>query len=274
MAGIQLSRQQRRKVQRDAIERGRKVMARGLGPELGEAEALGIALIVHERLTDSSRPERAGEAAEMVETLLEKTLAKEVRGLDLGCRKGCTYCCSALVTCSAPEIFRVVSWLRQNAARVAAPIKLPEIAAEAARRRDLTPEQMFIERAPCPLLIEGACGVYPVRPIPCRSLFSMSSEACRLALEENAGEVPLVAAAMQKGEMARTLLLAAVSAAGLSDRGIELTAGVMAVIDKLDAEARWLAGENVFEGVLGGERSPNSRQAQDHIAKLAGALLA
>ena len=273
MASDQLSRQQRRKVQRDALERGAKVMARGLGPELGEAEALGIALIVHERLTDAGRQARAGEAAEMVETLLEKTLANEVRGLDLGCRKGCSYCCSALVTCSAPEIFRVASWLRQNATTAAAPIKLPEIAAEVVRRHGVSLEQMFNERAPCPLLIAGACGVYPVRPIPCRSLFSMSSEACRLALEENSGEVPIVGGAMQKGEMARTLLLAAVSAAGLSDRGIELTAGVMAVIEKPDAEARWLAGENVFDGVMGGDRSPGSRRAQDHIAKLLGALV-
>lgn len=274
MAGIQLSRQQRRKVQREALERGAKAMVRGLGPELGEAEALGIALMVHERLTDASRSGRAGEAAGMVETLLEKTLATEVRGLDLGCRKGCNYCCSALVTCSAPEIFRVAAWLRENAGAAAAPIKLPEIAAAAAHRHALKPDQKLIDWTPCPLLVSGGCGVYPVRPIPCRSLYSTSSEACRLALEESAGDVPVVVGAMQKGEMARTLLLAAVSAAGLSDRGIELTAGVMAVIDAPEAEARWLAGENVFEGLMGGERSPNSRRAQDHIAKLVGALLA
>lgn len=274
MAGSQLSRQQRRKVVRDALERGRKVMARGLGPELGEVEALGIALIVHERLTDASKPGGAGDAAEIIETLLETSLAGEVRGLDLGCHKGCTHCCHALVTCSAPEIFRVAAWLRQNAATAAAPIEIAGIAAEAARRRDLTAEQMFIERAACPMLISGACGVYAVRPIPCRSLFSMSSEACRLALEESTGEAPIVGGAMQKGEMARTLLLAAVSAAGLSDRGIELTAGVTAVIDKPDAEARWLAGEDVFEGVMGGQRSPGSRRAQDHITKLLGALIA
>ncbi len=274
MAGNQLSRQQRRKLQRDALERGRQVMARGLGPELGEAEALGIALIVHERLTDASKPGGAGAAAEMIETLLEKSLAGDVRGLDLGCRKGCNHCCSALVTCSAPEIFRVASWLRQNAATAALTIGFPELAAEAARRHELSPEQMLAERTPCPMLKSGACRVYTARPIPCRSLYSMSSEACRLALEEGTGEVPIIGAAMQKGEMARTLLLAAVNAAGLSDRGIELTAGVMAVIDKPDAEARWLAGENVFEGVMGGQRSPGSRRAQDHITKLLGAVLA
>ena len=272
MAAPQLSRQQRRKAKRDSVEAGRKMLARGLGPELGEQEALGVALILHERLTDTTRPRRAAEAAEIAETLLEKSLAADVRGLDLGCRKGCSFCCSALVTCSAPEIFRVAHWLKENASGAAASIELDAIGAEAARRRGLTEQQLFIERAPCPMLVSKACGVYAVRPIPCRALYSMSSEACRLALEENTGEVPIVAAAMNKGEMARTLLLAAVSAAGLSDRGIELTAGVMVAIDQPDAEARWLAGENVFAHVRGGERSPGSRGAQDHLAKLVATL--
>lgn len=268
MAGLQLTRQQRRKMRRDAMERGAKVLARGLPGELGEAEAVGVALILHERLSDTSRPGRAREAAETTEALLEKSVKADIGGLEIGCRKGCAYCCSALVTCSAPEIFRVAEWLRANAAGTARPIDLVAIDAEARRRHVLAPEKRFLDRAPCPLLIEGACGVYPVRPIPCRALYSMSSEACRLAMHEERGDVPIVAQAMTKGEMARTLLLAAVSAAGLPDRGIELTAGIMAVIHKPDAEERWLAGQNVFEGVLSGDRAGSAKVSQDHIAKL------
>jgi hypothetical protein len=273
MAPASMTRQQRRKVAREALERGRKALVRGLGPELIETEALGIALILHERLTDASRPRRAAEAAEIAETLLEKSLGSDIKGVELGCRKGCSFCCSALVTCTAPEIFRVAHWLRENAGGAAVPIDLERIKAEAARRHQLTPGQRFSERAPCPLLTGGSCGVYSVRPIPCRALYSLSSEACRLALEESRGEVPIVASAMQKGEMARTLLLAAVSAAGLSDRGIELTAGVTAVIDRPDAEQRWLAREGVFEGVLSGERSAGARGVQDHISALVRALV-
>jgi Fe-S-cluster containining protein len=273
MVAPQLPRQQRRKIKRDSIERGRKVLARGLGADLAEDEALGVALILHDCLGDATRAGRAAHAAEIVETLLEKSLAADVKGIELGCRKGCSYCCSALVTCSAPEIFRVADWLRANARGAAAAINLDAIKAEAARRDGLPIEKRFTERAPCPLLIEGACGVYPVRPIPCRALYSLSSEACRMAMHEDKGEVPIITAAMSKGEMARTLLLAAVSASGFSDRGIELTAGVMAVIDKPDAQARWLAGENVFEGVLGGERTPSARQSQEHIAKLVRAVV-
>ncbi len=274
MAAVQLSRQQRRKIKRDSIERGRKVLARGLGAELGEDEAVGVALILHECLADTARADRASEVAAIVEDLLEKSLVPDLRGLELGCRKGCSFCCSALVTCSAPEIFRAAAWLRENGTGPAAPIKREAIVAEAARRNSLSPEKLFVERAPCPMLVEGACGVYPVRPIPCRALYSLSSEACRLAMHEDKGEVPIIAPAMTKGEMARTLLLAAVNAAGLPDRGIELTAGVVAVIDKPDAEARWLAGEDVFAGVLGAERTPNSRRSQDHIAKIVATLLA
>ena len=85
--------------------------------------------------------------------------------------------------------------------------------------------------------------------------------------------MPLVTAAMNKGEMARTLLLAAVSAAGLPDRGIELTGGVTAAIAKPDAEARWLAGENVFADVLGSARLPSAREGQNRIANIVRNLI-
>ena len=268
MANPPISRQQRRKVKRDSLERGRKILARGLGLEFVEDEALGVALIIYERLTDESRPRRAAEAAEIAEQLLDRSMAAETSRPDLGCRKGCSFCCSVLVTCTAPEIFRVAHWLRDNAKSAASPIDLAAITAEAARRHALTPTERFLGRTPCPLLVSQACGVYAVRPIPCRALLSLSSEACRLAMEESKGEVPVIVPAMNKGEMVRTLLLAAVSAAGLSDRGIELNAGVAAALATPDAEARWLAGENVFDGVLGADRMLSARGAQDHIAKL------
>lgn len=272
MAFAQLSRQQRRKTRRDAIERGRKVLARGFGAEIGEEDALGVALILHERLTDETRPRRAAEAAEMAETMLQKSLVPDLKSLDVGCRKGCSYCCTALVTISAPEIFRVAHWLRANGIDGSAPLKLDGIMAEARRRDQLPHEVRINERAPCPMLVDGACGVYEVRPIPCRAVYSMSSEACKVAMVDDSQEVPLVVPTMRKGDVARSLLLAAVSAAGLSDRGIEYTSGIRTVIDTPDAEARWLAGEPVFDHLLGAERLPAARQLQDRIAGIVKAL--
>ena len=273
MANPPISRQQRRKVKRDAIERGRKILARGLGTDFNEDEALGIALVLYERLTDESRPRRAAEAAEIAEQLLDKSLLADTAAHDIGCRKGCSFCCVSVVTCTPPEIFRVAHWLTDNANGAACRIDIAEVAAEAARRQALPGTELFTNRKHCPLLVAQACGVYAVRPIPCRALLSLSSQACQLALEENKGQVPVIATAMNKGEMVRTMLLAAVSAAGLADRGIELNAGVTTAMNMPDAEARWLAGENIFDGVLGAERMLSSRGAQDHIAKLIRVLV-
>ena len=273
MALQPIPRQQRRKTRRDAVDRARKLLSRGLGPEFAEDEAVGLGLILHERLTDTSRPRRGAEAAEIAESLLDKSLVVDAKSHVLGCRKGCSFCCVSLVTCTAPEIFRVAHWLADNKAGAAAPIEIAAVEAEAKRRNDLVATERFFSRTPCPLLVSEACGVYPVRPIPCRALLSLSSEACRLALEEDKGEVPVVATAMRKGEMVRMVLLAAVNVAGLNDRGIELNAGVAAVLRQPDAEARWLAGENVFDHVLGAERMQSARGPQDHIVRMMRVLM-
>lgn len=273
MAGPQLSRQQRRKARRDCVERGRKVLARGIAGDLEQDEAVGVALIVHERLIDASRPRRAAEAAEIVETLLQKSLTADLRLIEVGCHKGCGYCCTAVVTISAPEIFRVAHWLRENAIAPTAPLRLDDIMAEAVRRDGLTKEVRINERAPCPMLVAGACGVYEVRPIPCRAVYSLSSEACRVAMVDDNLEVPLVVPTMRKGDLVRTLLLAAVDVAGLTSRGIEYTSGIKVAIDYPDAEQRWLAGEDVFGGVLGAARKPDAKQMQDHIAAMMRALV-
>lgn len=36
---------------------------------------------------------------------------------------------------------------------------------------------------PCPLLIDGECSVYDVRPIACRTVFSPDANCCRAMLE-------------------------------------------------------------------------------------------
>lgn len=272
MATAPLPRQQRRKLRRDAIERGRKVLARGLGSELSEQDAVGVALILHDRLSDEARPARAAEAAEIAETLLDRSTAPHIRGLDVGCRKGCSYCCSALVTVTAPELFRIARWLLADGQRATTAERFAAISAEGSRRTGLSHEQRSAERAPCSMLLGQACGIYEVRPVPCRALFSLSSEACRLAIHDDGCDVPVVAPAMRKGETVRTLLLAAIDAAGLSGRGVELTSGIGIVLAAPEVEARWLAGENVFADVLGAERQPQARIAQDRLAALVATL--
>lgn len=256
------------------MERGRKIMARGLPAEITEEEALGVALILRERLVDTTRPRRAAEAAEMAESMLERAISADLKKIDVACHKGCGFCCTSRVIVSAPEIFRVAHWLGANATVPGAPVQMSAVLAEAARRAGLPLDQRINLREPCPVLVDGACGVYEVRPISCRAVHSLSSQACRVAMVDDAAEMPLVIPTFSKGDTARSLLLAAVSAAGLSDHGIEYTGGLEAAIKTPDAEARWLAGDNIFADVLGAARKPDARQLQDHLAARVRELVA
>lgn len=267
-----LPRQQRRKIKRGLLERGRKCMQKGLPAQLTDDDAPGIALILRDRLSDTANATRAADAAGDAEALLSKTMDPVLRGMEIGCRKGCSYCCSLNVTASAPEVFRIANWLRDNAGGADRHVSIDGIAAAAAQRQNLDEKDIFLDRLPCPMLVSQACGVYEARPLACRALISLSSEACRDALEDNKGEVPVFTPAMDQGEIVRSLLLAAVSSAGLSDRGYELTAAVILAFHQPDAETRWLAGEDVLASVRSGRRLPSARVAQDRIAAMIRAL--
>lgn len=279
MAVPPLPRQQRRKLRRDLIERGRKSLARGVPEPLANDDALAIVLALHEGLADTGAANPASRLADAAGTLLDRTMARDLKGLAYACRKGCSWCCWQRVTCTAPEVFRVAEWMRANSGRAGVPTLATIVAAEAAAAAG-TPQALpgaagvGAERRPCALLIDDACGVHPGRPIPCRAVLSMSAEACRKAMVDpaTAEPVPLVMSGMNAAEVVRTLMCAAVATKGLSDAGYDLQQALLVVLPDPTAEARWLAGEDVLAGVRKGERPPQARAAQQRLLEMVRAL--
>jgi Fe-S-cluster containining protein len=259
-----IPRQQRRRLRRELLERGHKAINRGVGPGFVDDDALGVALILRDTLADASNPRRASDMAATAEAMLERSIKADLKEVKIGCHKGCGYCCRALVTVSAPEIFRVAHWVAENAGR-ALPIPAEALVAEGDRRAPMTEMEMFHEMAPCALLVEEACGVYEVRPLPCRALYSTSSEACRLAMQEAKGQVPIVGPPMNKAEIVRAIMMAAMQSLGFSDRGYELSQAVGHVLRHPDAEQRWLAGEDVLGPVRGSDRMKSAGAVQEQL---------
>jgi len=95
------------------------------------------------------------------------------------CGKGCRNCCSLAVHTGFVEALAVARRLDEGQGR--------RVEAYAVKLRDLVqgvgelPEYLRLHRQEmgfCPLLDEdGACGVYPVRPLTCRSLISTRESA-------------------------------------------------------------------------------------------------
>lgn len=112
----------------------------------------------------------------------------------------------------------------------------------------------FDERAemvtPCPLLETGSCTIYESRPIVCRAAASADAEICKRVYLSASGEgVPVPTVWRSLGLGYAVALEGAILHSGLVPIAREWNESLRTALRESDAEARWLAGEDVFRGV-------------------------
>jgi len=105
---------------------------------------------------------------------------------DLACEKYCAHCCTANVTMTTLEGYRIISHLEKageahcldTIARQSHPdrfiprVSINRMADICARDGDPPEEHLDPEAGPCPVLADDACGLYAVRPFGCRCMVS------------------------------------------------------------------------------------------------------
>jgi Fe-S-cluster containining protein len=112
----------------------------------------------------------------------------------LDCQKGCTYCCckpGVLVT--LPEFLRILESVEstvEDDGRRSLVDRARRYATQLEGRRFDDPTN---EAIPCPLLADGICTVYEVRPLVCRGYNSTDVNACRAAGDDASVSVPIFA---------------------------------------------------------------------------------
>src|SRR5262245_53746691 len=208
------SRQQRRQHQRRLADLGRSALARGLPESLDDEVSLGVAMVLRAKLEEKANPNRASEAAALAEQLLDKSIAPLAAGPGIDCRRGCSHCCTASVSATPPEIFRVAAWLRRTKGlppNLSAAALVAQCQIVAARPATASSE---IDPS-CPLLLAGACSIYQARPLSCRQLLSTSESTCRAIYGGSKVTPAFVDGALQRGVLARILLMGAVKSVGL-----------------------------------------------------------
>jgi hypothetical protein len=122
-------------------------------------------------------------------TLLERMVDiydRFVDGYDLACEKYCAHCCTANVTMTTLEGYRILTHLEKSGetryletiARQSHPDRFtPQVSinrlADICARDDEPPEEhLSPDAGPCPVLADDACPLYPVRPFGCRCMVS------------------------------------------------------------------------------------------------------
>ncbi len=150
-----------------------------------------------------------------------------------------------MVSVLAPEAFRIADGLRSHRRQGLEPA---DVAERARPLIGLGADERMGRKLPCPLLLDGACGIYLDRPIVCRQATSLDLGAC---IDEFEGRNPDAGIQVSSAHLAHTnnahiALLAALKASDLPDAAYELAAALSIALADPGAEGKWLAGENVF----------------------------
>jgi Fe-S-cluster containining protein len=172
-----------------------------------------------------------------IDATFERTLAA------VECRKGCSFCCHLRVTATPLEVVRIASNIDHE--------RRSSVLSTAEAVMGLDARQRLARSVPCPLLLEGACSAYEVRPLACRALLSRSASQCERQFESGASandgtQIPspvtprLISASLINGQ------IAALRDLGLADHPVELISALAAL--ELDPAlfVRWLSREDVF----------------------------
>lgn len=198
-------------------------------------------------LEDKTNAQRMSDAGAVMMEVYDETARKYGRPSELACKKGCGYCCHTRVTVTAPEIFHLARAVRPRWENEGDSLKA-DFQKQEAITRGMSIEERYATRTACPMLSEGSCGIYEPRPLTCRAYGSRSLDACIKLYNTAVNEVPQ----SDMSQLMRAVIFAGMKAAlkrcGLDGQGFELGEALDVAL-RPDAEARWLAGENIFAEV-------------------------
>jgi hypothetical protein len=149
------------------------------------------------------------------------------------------------VSASGPQIFAAADAVRADRLTFAA--ALARLRATATRVHGLEWRERIALRAPCPLLVDSACSIYTARPLACRGFVSLSVSACERAFEDLTVEVPVPPSYASVRSALEMAMRAALKACSLPHVSYELTGALTQALTEDDGQARWLAGEALFD---------------------------
>lgn len=179
----------------------------------------------------------------------------------IACKAGCTYCCHLLFFTDALTVFLIADWLKNN--------NPPEVVEGLkARMTDFIDGGYGLKevpRPPCPLLVDGLCMAYDVRPLVCRAQNSLQVSQCE---EKHHGKRDMVVAhdiplrvwvALSEG------LSVGLAEAGLAgSESLEFVTALRIALGNPSAMDEWLAGKPVFEPAQWAETPRQSATGRLH----------
>jgi Fe-S-cluster containining protein len=250
-----LTRQERRARQKHDAQLLGKPLDRGTDPRPMAAHVRHVFNLLRDHKLDSP----CSKAVAHVTSLFDRTAPAHPL---IACRKGCSHCCTQKVVLTAPEAFFVAARIKEN------PKAKDAIIAAHRRTHAMSLEGRLQAQIFCALLEDSICSIYTARPLACHAFVSTDLEACLAAFtRDQPANIPMPSDYVDTVHACRILLMAALRIARLPSSVYEMNAALAVILAQENAEARWLAGENVLAGVP--VQSPPPPQFEQAIRQMA-----
>lgn len=190
---------------------------------------------------------------EAIDQLIESFSARcQQSNVNIDCKKGCEYCCHQPVFANIQEVLLVVQYIKSNFSTK----EIEEITQKAKAKKEISAsgkaKDLIKFSHACPLLKDGACSVYSVRPMACRIYMSSDVKSCikRYELSSDTNSFPalfeflLIAGRnMNEGFAVRLSELKLQISENRFEELLYLFLSDGEIIDK------WLSGHNVVESI-------------------------
>lgn len=119
------------------------------------------------------------EAYESIDGLIESFIKRcSIEGIPVDCHKGCGFCCSQAILASNHEIMVIWQYMSEHLdADTVFKIRSHTLIKHE-KTRGMSAMEFLHYIHPCPLLLDGSCTIYPVRPMACRCYLSSNLQSC------------------------------------------------------------------------------------------------
>lgn len=235
-----------RNERRKAINLAGKKIVGGMAPDNADPFVLvALARELKAQIDGAKRSRNVDRAVQYFYKSVEGMIAK-AGAVSIACGAGCSHCCNSWVSVNGLEALYIARLVRQKGPEAVEKVRLAHEATKtfAYDERDSHPTA-------CPHLSNNTCSIYLQRPFPCRIAASSDAELCRRHYLEISGESIPAPPLYQRGGSAYAIAMGiALKAAGLPDTVYEFNGALYRALTRDNAEAEWLAGEDVFAGVL------------------------
>lgn len=187
---------------------------------------------------------------EYTDSLVNASLEQcQLAEINVDCKKGCSFCCHQSIWVLPYEIYHMYEYIKANFSAREKSEMIKKTKAKAKITSGLTANEFLHYKHPCPLLVDGACSVYPSRPIACRIYLSMEVNSCKEEFNNSKNldlYAKLVEFPLKSGQMINEGICKYLQHKGIYINEWLLEIHLKTLIENENSFAEWIQGKKAF----------------------------